>query len=152
MVQDTKESISRTIEQYRGDVELLCRYLGWLESKKGEDLTNNYQPGDGEKTTISFPVYDSTLLGFVKAVKKTKFLDRNYMYVYRQYRIRSVEDEHRFIDSIQIVDIGKLGAVLSNYVIKGNTRGYVWNQGVTNGVYWHALSRMKELIDFWTVP
>ena len=42
MLQENKESVSKKIEKYKKDVEELSRYLGWLESKKGEDLRSKY--------------------------------------------------------------------------------------------------------------
>ena len=28
----------------------------------------------------------------------------------------------------------------------------MWSEGVSNGVYYAAISKMKELIEFWTKP
>ena len=150
MLQENKESVSEKLEKYRGDVEELSRYLGWLEAKKGEDLTNSYDPAEGKGSTIRVPVYDSTLLGFIKKAQKTAFMTKNYVYVYRRYRLNTAEDEHKLIDKTQIMEIENLGAILSNYVMRGMTKGTVWNEGVRNGVLWHIVSKMKELVDFWT--
>ncbi len=139
------------IEKYGRDVEGLCRYLEWLESKKGEDVGGRYDPGEGKKaTTISVPIYDSTLLAFIKKARSTAFMDRNYVYAYSRLRIRTAEDEHRVIDNCGIMDMETLGAILSSYCMRGMTKAYVWTEGVKNGVFWHVISRMKELVDHWS--
>ncbi len=149
-MQETKESVTEKLDKYRNDVEELARYLGWLESKKGIDLTKSVDPGEGKSNTIRVPVYDSTLLGFIKKAQKTAFMTKNYVYTYRRYHLNTAEDEHNLIDRTQIMEIENLGAILSSYVMRGMTKSVVWNEGVRNGVLWHTVSKMKELVDFWT--
>ena len=43
---------------YRPDVERLIRYIPWLESKAGGDITKFYQENGIKDHSISFPVYD----------------------------------------------------------------------------------------------
>ncbi|MBO6206765.1 MAG: hypothetical protein K6B69_02270 [Lachnospiraceae bacterium] len=149
-MQDSKESVTEKLNKYRNDVEELSRYLGWLESKKGQDMSRAIDPTEGKGNTIKVPVYDSTLLGFIKKAQKTAFVTKNYVYIYRRYHLQTAEDEHRLIDKTQIMEIENLGAILSSYVLRGMTKGTVWNEGVRNGVLWHTVSKMKELVDFWT--
>ena len=125
MLQETKESISKQIEKYQKDVAELARYQGWLESKSGQDLTKLVDPAEGKQPTMQVPVYDSTLLAFIKSAQKTGFIDRNYMYTYRKLRINSAEDELREIARVQIMEIEVLGAILSIYVI--NSLQIVYN-------------------------
>ena len=113
-------------------------------------MTRSVDPTEGKGNTIKVPVYDSTLLGFIKKAQKTAFVTKNYVYVYRRYHLQTPEDEHKLIDKTQIMEIENLGAILSSYVLRGMTKGTVWNEGVQNGVLWHTVSKMKELIDFWT--
>ena len=149
-MQDSKESVTEKLNKYRTDVEELSRYLGWLESKKGQDMSRAIDPTEGKGNTIKVPVYDSTLLGFIKKAQKTAFVTKNYVYIYRRYHLQTAEDEHRLIDKTQIMEIENLGAILSSYVLRGMTKGTVWNEGVRNGVLWHTVSKMEELVDFWT--
>lgn len=60
---------------YRPDVERLIRYIPWLESKVGGSISNMYQGNGIEENSITFPVYDSTLISLVKDAKRTKLLD-----------------------------------------------------------------------------
>ncbi len=152
MLQQTKEGISEKVNKYKKDVEALSRYLTWLEGKRGQDTFSVYDPGEGEKVTLQVPTYDSTLLGFVKTAKATAFMNRNYPYVYKRYSIQNSKDELRTIDKVQIMDIEVLGAILSKYILKGMTQARVWTEGVQNGVYFAVVSKMKELIEFWTAP
>ena len=66
------------VNEYRADVERLARYVPWLESKKGASVQQSYSGSGIQEHSISFPVYDSTLLGFVKEAQRTKRMDRNY--------------------------------------------------------------------------
>ena len=79
-----KEGIREIIEKYRADVTEMTRYLGWLESKRSESLSSSYDPADGRGETITFPVYDGTLMNFVRSAEKTGLIDRNYVYTYKK--------------------------------------------------------------------
>ena len=147
-----KEGIREIIEKYRADVTEMTRYLGWLESKRSESLSSSYDPADGRGETITFPVYDGTLMNFVRSAEKTGLIDRNYVYTYKKYRILTVADELRFIENAQITDMKTLADILSSYIVRGRTKGVVWPEGVNNGVYYAVISKMKELIEFWTMP
>ena len=151
-MQENKAGISEKVRKYKKDVEALARYLVWLESKKGEDTSATYDPGEGKHTTLLVPTYDSTLLGFLKTAKQTAFIDRNYVYVYKRYRMETAEDELKRIDATQIMEIEVLGAILSKYVLKGNTQAKLWTEGVKNGVFLALVTKMKELIEFWSSP
>lgn len=147
---ETKESVRAMIAKYGKDIEELCRYLPWLESKKGQDVGGKYEPGEGKANTISVPTYDSNLLAFVKKVQKTGFYRKNYVYTYSHNHIRTAEDEHRMIDKCSLMEIETIGDIVTSYVMKGMTKAYMWTEGVKNGVFFHAVSRMKELVDFWS--
>ena len=54
------------ISKYRQSLGQIFRYLPWLKEKSGNDMTKHYQGADMPKKSIVIPVYDSTLLGFVK--------------------------------------------------------------------------------------
>ena len=95
---EMKAGISEKVEKYKGDVKELSRYLEYLKSRMGTASASYNDPSEGKKTTMMVPTYDSALLSFVKCVQKTAFLDRNYMYVYRRYNMRTEEDEHRQIE------------------------------------------------------
>ncbi len=150
MENNSKESIVKMLEKYRSDIMELSRYLPWLESKKGQDVGGRYEPGEGKANTISVPTYDSTLLAFVKKVQKTGFYKKNYIYTYSRNHLKTAEDEHRLIDRCNIMEIELIGDILTNYCMKGMTKAYMWTEGVKNGVFFHAVSRMKELVDFWS--
>ncbi len=140
------------INKYKPDVDALIKYLSWLEQKSGSSLMSNYSPEGGAELTMKVPVYDSTLLSFVKLANKTKFMNKNYMYTYSKYRIKTAADELKLIENVQIMDMQVLGDILSCYVLKGMRKGAVWNDAIKNGIFLCVVKRMKELIEFWTVP
>lgn len=145
------EYTRKLIERYRIEVEPLFRYLPWLEEKRGKHVSSKYN-NDKLTHSISFPVYDGTLLGFVKEVQRTALTDRNYVYVYSRNGIRSVEDEHKQIAEVTIKNIDVLTAVLSNYILGGMTKGRLWPQAVEEGIFLEILLKFRELFTVWDQP
>lgn len=152
MFEKEKLSTAQFVAEYKDEVAKLLKYLPWLESKNGRSVVTHYSPEATSASSMRIPTYDGTLLSFVKCADKTKFINRNYDYVYRRYRMVDYEDELRMIARAQIQDMDLLGAILSRYIIKGRTKGMVWNEGVEYGVFYAVIARMKELIEFWDMP
>lgn len=132
------------IEEYRGDVEKLIRYLPWLSKKSGKDVSSMYT-GDENNQVIPIPVFDSTLLAFVKEVERTKFVDRNYPYVYSRNNIKTHEDEIKLLENAKITDIKIFKGIMSKYVLGGKTKAYLWTEGVDSGVFETALACLNKL-------
>lgn len=152
MFENEKLTTQQIVNEYKVEVLLLAKYLSWLEAKQGMNVVSQYTPENATESTMRIPTYDGTLLAFIKCADKTKFMNRNYEYIYRKYSMYSCEDEFRMIARARIQDMDVLGAILSKYVIKGRTKGMVWKEGVENGVFYALVSKMKELIEFWDVP
>ncbi len=152
MFEKEKLTTEQFVAEYKDEVALLLKYLPWLEAKNGHNVVQHYTPDSATASTMRIPTYDGTLLSFVKCADKTKFINRNYEYIYRKYRMVTYEDELRMIARARIQDMDLLGAILSKYVIKGRTKGMMWKEGVENGVFYALVSKMKELIEFWDIP
>lgn len=148
-----KEKLSRQqiIDDYKKDVTELSRYLNWLMENAGTEVMSTYK-GEIEKTSAQFPVYDSTLLSFVKEAQRTKLMDRNYAYAYSRYHMKTHEDEIRMIERAGIMEIDLLRGILSKYVLGGMTKGVLWAEAVHYRIFLNILSKMKELIEFWDKP
>jgi len=142
----------QVVREYRPDVEKLARYLSWLESKKGMSVQQSYSGSGIGEHSIAFPVYDSTLLSFVKEAQRTKLMDRNYRYVYSRNGIRTVKDELLAVKRSGIREMNVLKAILSRYVMEGMTKGKRWSEAVENGVFLAVVAKMKENLDFWDHP
>lgn len=141
---DTRKNL---IRKYQPDAKRLVRYASWLETKRGSDVMNSYT-GDGvQKAAFTFPVYDSTLLGFVKTAKETQFITRNYQYVYNRNRIKNVEQEKRAVRSATLRNMELLSGILSRYILGGMTKSVLWAQGVENGIFLEILNRLRELLE-----
>lgn len=154
-IQIEKEDIAyrqQLVNEYRPDVEKLARYLPWLESKKGSSVQQSYSGSGIEEHSISFPVYDGTLMNFVKEAQRTKLIDRNYRYVYSRCRIRTLQDELRIIDKCSIKEMDVLKGILSKYVMGGMTKGRMWSEAVEAGIFLEVLKKMKANLDFWDKP
>ncbi len=150
-----KEDIAyrkQVVSEYKPDVERLIRYLPWLEEKAGSEVASTFSDSGIGENSISFPVYDSTLLSFIKDVQRTKLLDRNYPYIYSRYNIRNVQDELRVIVGADITHMDILKGILSKYVMGGMTKGKLWTEAVHNRVFWYVIRKMKENLEYWDVP
>lgn len=144
-----KLSVEEKIEYYKPDVEMMAAFIPWLEQQNGKMLAQIYAGEGLDKNSVAFPVYDGTLMNFVRTAQKSSLIDRNYVYVYSRNRIRTPEDEKRFIRRATIKEMGDLWGILSKYILKGMTKGVLWSEGVKNGVYLELLQKMQEIIAFW---
>lgn len=146
-----KKSTKEMVDEYRGIVSEISKYESWLETKSSAELVSSYTP-EGAGNTLSFPVYDPTLLSFIKLLEKSGRVNKNYDYVYKRYKIYSEEDEISLIHRANLTDMEMLFAILSKYVILGRTKGLVWKKGVENTVFYECVKKMRELIEFWDMP
>lgn len=140
------------VGEYKPDVERLLRYLPWLEEKVGSNVSEKFNDSGIGEHSIAFPVYDSTLLSFVKEVQRTSLLDRNYRYIYSRHRIRTLEDELRAISQADITHMDVLKGILSKYVMGGMTRGNLWTDAVKNCIFLKIVEKMKANLEFWDKP
>ncbi len=150
-----KEEIAyrqQIVNEYRADVERLARYLPWLESKNGMRVQQSYSGSGIAEHSIAFPVYDSTLMSFIKEAQRTKLMDRNYRYIYSRHRIRALKDELLAIKRADIREMDVLKGILSRYVMEGMTKGRRWSEAVESGVFLKVITKMKENLDFWDHP
>ncbi len=137
----------KLIKEYGRELEMLFAYIPYFSDKEST-FAKNYDGAQGE-INLSFPVYDSVLLDFVKKASKTKLMNRNYPYVYSRHRIRTHEDERKFIEKSTIRDADDLRGLMSKYIIEGMHRGPAWAEGAREGIYLGVLQKFKELIEFY---
>lgn len=147
-----KSATEELIQKYRNDIEKLAGYIPWLESKSGKDVTSTFSGEGIAERSVTFPVYDSTLLAFVREAKATAFMNKNYVYTYSRNRIRTPQDEQSFIDRATIKELHELGDILSKYILLGMTKSRVWTEGVENRIFLQVITKMKELVEFWDKP
>lgn len=142
----------KLIAEYKEELLPLLRYLPWLEKKKGTSVSSNYTGSDVTAHSISFPVYDGTVMNFVREASKSSFMDKNYKYTYVRNKIRSHDDERNIIGKAGIREWDVLCGILSNYVLGGRTKGTLWNEAVQEGIFYLVLDRMKGIIEYWDKP
>lgn len=133
---------------YKSDVQKLLRYVPYLHGKKADDVSSLYE----SEGAMSFPVYDGTLLSFVKEAQQTVFMDRNYRYIYTRQNIKDHQDELKKIEQATILDMEILNGIMSKYVLGGMTKGTLWSEAVEWGIFYHILTKAQELITFWDEP
>jgi len=140
------------IQKYRVIFEKIFRYIPWLEKKLGQKVSQIYE-GDGlAATSMTFSVYDATLLSFVKEMQATGLINRNYVYVFSRNFIRTQQDELDWIKKAELKNIEDIFGIMAKYILGGMTKGNMWTQGVENGVFLNALIKIKELLGVYDRP
>lgn len=139
------------VTMYRPDVERIVAFLPWLTGKTAADVMQNYTGENGE-VTLPFPVYGDVYLAFLETVGSTIFMNPNYHYIYSKYRIRDWDDELSIIRRADIMTMDILGGILSRYVLGGMTKAYLWTDAMDYQIFYHAVNRAKEIIEYWDVP
>lgn len=144
-----QEYMRELADQYKEALAPFLRYLPWFEEHAGKRTGSSYDGSLDGNNTMSFPVYDSTLLSFVKEASKSSFMDRNYAYIYSRRRIKTPEDERKAIKTATIREWDVLCGILSKYVLGGNTKAYLWTQGVQENIFYMILDKMREIVEYW---
>ena len=137
------------IQEYRRVLEPLLRYLPWLEKNAGKTASSSYQGQGLAKSSMSFPVYDSNLMSFVKEASASALMDRNYSYVYTRNRIKSHEDERKVIAAADLSDWDILRGILSRYVLGGMTKATLWGEAVQEKIFVLVLRQMRTIVEYW---
>lgn len=140
------------IQKYREIFEKIFRYLSWLEQKRGQKTSSLYDGNNIAATSMTFAVYDGTLLSFIKEMQGTGLINRNYVYAYSRNNIRTCQDELRFIESAELKNIEDVINIMAKYILGGMTKGDLWTQAVENGVFFEALLKIKELLEVYDEP
>lgn len=138
------------VEEYRAAAEPLFKYLPWMEKNAGRAVSRNYQGNGLSKNSMSFPVYEATLMNFVREAAASPLMNRNYVYVYTRNRIRSHADEKRLIAGAELKDWEILGGILSKYVLEGRTKATLWGEAVQEDIFLLVLRKMQEIIRYWS--
>lgn len=142
-----KEYIAQLVEKGKKDLAPLLKYVDWLKENEGKDVTTIYDGTQNGSNTMSFPVYEAELLEFVKEAGDNGLMDRNYVYVYTGRELKTPEQEKQAIAECTIEDWRVLCGILTRYVRGGMTRANLWGQGVKEGIFYLALTKMQEVLE-----
>jgi len=140
---------NEVIERYFPDVKKLREYIPYLEKLCGQRGSNTFNQDGLSQHSLTFPVYDSNLLRFVKEAENTVFMNRNYHYSYSRYRMKTAEDELKVIENCTILQMDVIGDILSKYVLGGRTKSTLWSEAARHGVFIAVVEKADELIHFW---
>lgn len=151
MEQD-KEYRQQLLLGYRKTAEPLFCYLPWLEKAVGTAVSSIYGDREIAENSVTFPVYDGTILRFVKEAAATGLMDKNYRYIYTRNHIRNHDDERHMIAGAGLKEWDILRGILSYYVLGGRTKAMLWSEGAREGIFYLVLKKMKEIIEFWDEP
>lgn len=148
-MEQNAESRQQMIQEMKTAAQPLLAYLPWMEKNAGRAVSRNYQGQGLSKSSMSFPVYDATLMNFVKEAAASPFMDRNYAYVYTRNRIRNHGDEKRLIAAAELKDWDVLTGILSKYVLEGRRKATLWGEAVQEDIFLLILRQMKKIIEYW---
>lgn len=147
LVNEFKE---RQKQDYLDKLTPLFAYIPYLHDKEGAKVRSIYE--DSKLDSIPVPVYDSTTLAFVKAAQNTGLIDRNYVYAYNKVGARKPKDERLFISGATFKDIDAVISIMAKYVLGGMSKGAMWSEAVEEGIWLHALIKLKELLEIYDHP
>lgn len=147
-----KKYLQELSSKYKEELTPLLRYMYWLEQNAGNDNSTQYDGGDNALGTMKFPIFDSTLLSFVKEADKTSFMDRNYLYVYSRLGLKTPMDEKHAIEKATIQEWNVLCGILTRYIRGGMTQSYLWRQGMSESIFYLVILKMKEIVEYWDKP
>jgi len=119
-----------------------------IEEKGGKDVAADYDGSLG-KSSLNFPVYDGTLMSFVREAQKTVFMDKNYCYSYTKRHIRTREQEEAAIQKATGRDADYLGGVIAKYVTEGMRKSGVWQDAVERKLFLNCILKLKEILDYY---
>lgn len=139
-------------QEYKQQVLPLLKYIPWLESNAGQRSRSFYQGPEFTEHSMSIPVYDGTLMNFVREASNSGLMDRNYRYVYTRNRLKTHDDERRVISAADMRHWDILKGILSKYVLGGQTKSVLWSQGVQENIFLLVLQKMQQLIEYWDKP
>ncbi len=148
MADVTENSPQDIVNRYRGMVETLSKYLRWFKDNENKAVDQNYNGSNMDKT-IPVPVYDSTVLSFVKDAQATGLMDRNYIYLYRRKNLQTWKDELEYIAHADIMQLDDVNRILSKYILGGQVKASLWSEAVQHGIFEHAVRKMQEVIELW---
>ena len=151
-MEQVTEYRQKLIEEYKQAATPLFRYVPWLEKNSGRPGSTNYRGQGFTEHTMSFPVYDSTLMSFIKEASGSVLMERNYSYVYTRKNIKNHEDERKLITAAGVDEWDTLRGILSKYVMGGRTRSKLWSEGVQERIFLMVLEQMRKIIEYWDKP
>ncbi|MBQ3786140.1 MAG: hypothetical protein II799_02595 [Lachnospiraceae bacterium] len=144
---DDLTQVQQFVKKYDEDLQKLLPYIPYFEERGARDVARDY---DGEQghSSMTFPVYDGTLMSFVKLCQKTSFMDRNYSYAYTRRRIKNKAQEEAAIKNATMKDEDLLNGVLTKYVMEGMRKTGVWQDAVERKLFLNVIKKYKEIMEY----
>jgi len=147
------EYLNNKRDEYAKKLMPLFAYIPYLKDHEGTKTRSLYSgDADTRLNSVPVPVYDSTVLAFVKEAQRTGLIDRNYVYAYNTIKARNPKDERLYIAGATFRDIDTIISIMARYVLMGMSKGVMWSVAVEEGVWLHCLVKIKELIEMYDGP
>lgn len=148
-MEQEKEYTQQLMEANKELLLPLLRFLPWLAQNAGHSVSTDYQGQDVNERSLSFPIYDGTLMSFIREASKSPLMEKNYQYIYTRNHIKTHDDEKRIITSATWKEWDILRGILSKYVMGGRVKATLWNEAAQEQIFYLVLKKMKEIIEFW---
>lgn len=151
-MENSNEDKSKLKQDYLEKLTPLFEYIPFLKEKEGL-VTRSYYGGDlAPVHSVPVPVYDGRVLSFVKAAQKTGLVNKNWVYAYQRVGANNPKDERLYISGASFKDIDVVISILAKYVLGGMTKGVMWSEAVSEGVWLHCLLKLKQLLEVFDHP
>lgn len=139
--------------EYAEKLKPLFAYIPYLKDHEGTKTSSLYEGDSNNKlNSVPVPIYDGTVLSFVKEAQRTGLIDRNYVYAYSKIGAKNPKDERLYIAGTTFRDIDTIISIMARYVLMGMSKGAMWSMAVEEGVWLHCLLKIKELIEMYDGP
>lgn len=148
-MEQNAEYRQKIVQEHKKELEPLLKYLPWLRQNAGKPGSHSYQGQGIDRNSMSFPVYDSNLMNFVREASASPLMDQNYRYVYSRNFIRNHNDERRIIARAELKDWDVLKGILSKYVLGGRTKALLWSEAEQENIFVLVLEQMHKIVEYW---
>ena len=151
-MEESNEYRAQQRKEYMAKLMPLFSYIPYLKNKEGAKTRTLYEGDELSKVSIPIPVFDGTVISFVKEAQKTGLVTKNYVYAYNKINADGPKEERLFISGATIRDLDAVIAIMSKYVLGGLTKSKMWSEAVEEGVWLHCLIKLKELLEIYDHP
>ena len=130
----------------RKSIEKLTTYIPYFEDATEESVckwSKSEKVGDNTYT-MSYPIYEDTLIEFIDEFHKTNLMIYNYLDTINKRGINGMDE---MAESIADGDIELIRAILTGYVRQERFGDGLWADAVRDKVFLKILKRLDEIIE-----
>lgn len=126
-------------------IEKLSYFIPYFETATGESVchwSGGKKLGENQ-FTVSYPIYDDTLVEFIEEFYKTNLISYGYLDTTRN---RGLRDMGEMNNAIEEADLELLKAIFTGYIRQERFCDGLWAKAVEDKVFLRTLKRFNELL------